>query len=66
MVKAFTWLVTILLPFFLYHTMFYLLYFILNVKSTMVNAFSWLVANIVIYTNDMLQLGNLCKTLGPV
>lgn len=66
MVKAFTWLVTILLPFFLYHTIFYLLYFILNVKSTMVNAFSWLVANIVIYTNDMLQLGNLCKTLGPV
>lgn len=66
MVKAFTWLVTILLPFFLYHTMFYLLYFILNVKSTMVNAFSWLVANIVVYTNDMLQLGNLCKTLGPV
>ena len=66
MVKAFTWLVTILLPFFLYHTIFYLLYFILNVKSTMVNAFSWLVANIVVYTNDMLQLGNLCKTLGPV
>ena len=66
MVKAFTWLVTILLPFFLYHTIFYLLYFILNIKSTMVNAFSWLVANIVVYTNDMLQLGNLCKTLGPV
>ena len=66
MVKAFTWLVTILLPFFLYYTIFYLLYFILNVKSTMVNAFSWLVANIVVYTNDMLQLGNLCKTLGPV
>ena len=66
MVKSFTWLVTILLPFFLYHTIFYLLYFILNIKSTMVNAFSWLVANIVVYINDMLQLGNLCKTLGPV